>query len=66
MYIRCPLVAQAYLYGDSLRSACVALIIPDEETLVPYAKENNISGSFEELCDNKASHCTVAGCAVSL
>jgi len=53
IYIRCPLVAQVYLYGDSLKSACVALVIPDEEALVPYAQEKNIPGSFQELCENK-------------
>ena len=50
MYIVCPYVAQAYVYGDSLKSCAVAIIVPDEETLMKWAKENNISGTFPELC----------------
>ena len=46
----CPYVAQAYVYGDSLKSCAVAIIVPDEETLLKWAEENNISGSFADLC----------------
>ena len=50
IYICSPYVAQVYLYGDSLKSACVAVIIPDEEVLMKWAKENGIGGSFKDVC----------------
>ena len=45
-------VAQAYVYGDSLKSSAVAIIVPDEEMVTLWAKENNVSGTFAELCTN--------------
>ena len=53
IYVRSVYVAQAYLYGDSLKAACVAIIVPDEEVLMKWATENNITGSFAELCQKK-------------
>ena len=43
-------VAQAYLYGDSLKSYAVAIIVPDEDAVSVWAKENNVTGNFIELC----------------
>ena len=53
IYAQCKYVAQAYLYGDSLKSACVALIVPDEEVLMPWAAEQGLSKTFKELCDSE-------------
>ena len=53
VYVRSPYVAQAYLYGDSLKAACVAIIVPDEDVLMKWATENNVTGSFAELCQKK-------------
>ena len=40
-----------FLYGDSLRSSCVAIIVPDEEVLLAWAASNGRPNvSFEELC----------------
>lgn len=50
IYAQCKFVAQAYLYGDSLKSACVAIIVPDEEVLTEWAKETGKAGTFKELC----------------
>jgi len=49
-----PVVAQFFLYGDSLKNACVAIIVPDEEYVLKWARENNISGSnsFAGLCSS--------------
>ena len=52
IYITSRYVAQAYIYGDSLKSCVVAIIVPDEDVVNVWAKENNISGSFAELCAN--------------
>ena len=53
IYTRSLYVSQAYVYGDSLKSACVAIIVPDEQMLVQWAKDNSIAGNFAELCKNK-------------
>jgi len=49
-----PVVAQFFLYGDSLKNACVAIIVPDEEYVLKWARENDITGanSFEQLCSS--------------
>ena len=53
VYCRSPLVAQAYVHGDSLQSACVAIVVPDEEELMTWAKKNNVPGTFDALCKNE-------------
>ena len=52
VYILSEYVAQAYIYGDSLRSCLVAIIVPDEEIVKTWAEENGISGTFADLCNN--------------
>jgi long-chain acyl-CoA synthetase len=48
---RSSFIAQMFLYGDSLRSACVAVVIPDEEVLVKWATDNGRGNvSFDDLC----------------
>ncbi|KAJ9066341.1 medium-chain fatty acid-CoA ligase faa2, variant 2 [Entomophthora muscae] len=50
-----PRVAQAYVYGDSLKSSLVAVIVPDPEAFLPWAKsEFKISSpSLEDACNKK-------------
>jgi len=53
VYNKVDLVAQSFVYGDSLKGSLVAIIVPDEEVVIPYCKKNGIQGSnFEELCKN--------------
>ena len=43
-----------FLYGDSLRSSCVAIVVPDEEVLMQWAGEHDKGDkSFEELCTDE-------------
>ena len=37
VYARSPLVAQAFVYGNSLRSQLVAVLVPAPDTLLPWA-----------------------------
>ena len=54
VYIKCPLVAQVMVYGDSLKHKLVAIVVPDPEVLQPWAVGRKIGGSLEELCRNPA------------
>lgn len=45
------LVAQVFVYGHSLEASLVGVVVPDPETLKPWAIENGLTDkSFEELC----------------
>ncbi|KAF9899569.1 hypothetical protein BX616_002949 [Lobosporangium transversale] len=45
------LVAQIFVYGHSLKSTLVAIVVPDAETLKTWANDNGLGNkSFEELC----------------
>ncbi len=38
IYAQSPFVAQCFVYGDSLKSAIVGIVVPDEEHLTEWAK----------------------------
>jgi len=48
-----PLVAQNFMYGDSLQSNMVGIIVPEKSVLEKWAKENGVEGTYEELCLNQ-------------
>jgi len=51
VYAKSKYVAQAFVYGDSLKAFLVGVIIPDEEVVGPYAQQNGIPGkNLEEWC----------------
>ncbi|RHZ45732.1 hypothetical protein Glove_658g22 [Diversispora epigaea] len=53
LYQKHELVAQAFIHGDSLQSSLVGIIVPDPETLLPWAKNNNLGNyNYQELCNN--------------
>lgn len=52
----CLYIAQAFVYGDSLRDHIVAVVVPDEETVMQLAKNKNWEGSFKELCAGEVLH----------
>lgn len=56
VYARSKFVAQSFVYGDSLTSALVAVVVPDEEVLAPWAKRNGhpAAGNFRKLCSDPA------------
>jgi len=45
VYQKSKYVAQAFVYGDSLKSFLVAVIVPDEEVLGPWVQANGGAGS---------------------
>ena len=54
VHIRSPLVAQSFVYGDSLRSKLVAIVVPDPETLLPWAAARDLPQDLKQLCDSPA------------
>ena len=53
VYARNKFVAQSFVYGDSLQAHLVAVVVPDEEVLMPWAaaKSSEFKGmSFKDLC----------------
>jgi len=53
VYNRSKFCHQVWVYGDSTKSTLVAVACPDPEVLIPWAKQNNISGDMHALCKNK-------------
>jgi long-chain acyl-CoA synthetase len=45
-------VLQVFVYGDSLQSSLVAVVVPDPEALLPWAAERGIGGDLGVLCAN--------------
>ena len=54
-------VAQCFVYGNSFKNACVCVIVPEEETCKRWARENNVDGSFADLCQNANLKKVIAG-----
>ena len=49
VYTRSPLVAQAFVYGDSLQPNLVAVVVPDPETLLPWAAARGLAQNMTRL-----------------
>ena len=67
VYARSRFVAQSFLYGDSLKSCCVAIVVPDEEVLMDWAKASGETGDFKDLCQSQVSKREFAkGCGFTI
>ncbi|XP_074084967.1 long-chain-fatty-acid--CoA ligase 1 isoform X1 [Macrotis lagotis] len=53
IYQRSEPVAQVFVYGESLQAFLIGIVVPDVETLSPWAKKKGFSGSITDLCRNK-------------
>ena len=50
---RCPLVAQIFVYGDSMQAYLVAVVVPEAEEVTAWAKAAGVSGgSLKAICAN--------------
>eukprot|EP00826_Nyctotherus_ovalis_P050116 TRINITY_DN610_c0_g4_i2.p1 TRINITY_DN610_c0_g4~~TRINITY_DN610_c0_g4_i2.p1 ORF type:complete len:575 (-),score=145.67 TRINITY_DN610_c0_g4_i2:232-1956(-) len=54
-----PWVHQILIYGNGYQNYLVAIVVPAEHTVMNWAKENGVKGSFEELCQNKQLNSTI-------
>jgi long-chain acyl-CoA synthetase len=51
VYAVSAFIAQAFVYGDSLKPSLVAIIVPDEEIVIPWLKKNGVAvSSLTEAC----------------
>ncbi|CAI0446872.1 unnamed protein product [Linum tenue] len=52
-YSRCPLVASIWVYGNSFESFLVAVVVPDKQAIEEWAKQHNVTGDYQALCENQ-------------
>jgi long-chain acyl-CoA synthetase len=55
IYSRSQFIAQIFVYGESLKSCLVAVIVPEVNTLTLWCRQNNIRGTLRDLCQHKVS-----------
>lgn len=66
IYVRSQFVAQVYVYGESLKSCIIAVVVPDKDILIGWSKTNGISGDWMELCRNEHVKKTILSDMVKL
>jgi len=49
-----PLSMQSFVYGDTLKSHLVAIIVPEPEAAKKWAEEQNLQVALPDLCQDKA------------
>lgn len=52
VYIQSKWVAQSFVYGNSMERFLVCVVVPDEDVLTPWCKQNGIGGTFTDWCKN--------------
>ncbi|GAB4820224.1 hypothetical protein N2152v2_007270 [Parachlorella kessleri] len=52
VYARSPFVLQSFVYGNSLRSHLLAVVVPDPDYLLPWAKERGLGQDLKQLCED--------------
>lgn len=53
IYTRSHLVSEVFLHGEAHHNFAVAIVVPKKDELMKLAQKHSISGSFEEVCQNK-------------
>lgn len=53
IYSHSKYVAQCFVDGNSLRSYCVAVVVPDPDVAQVWANNNNCPADIKQLCNNK-------------
>jgi long-chain acyl-CoA synthetase len=50
VYIKCRGISEVFVYGNSLHSFCVGIVVPTPQEVSRIAIEKGLQGTFEELC----------------
>lgn len=50
IYARSLFVEQVFVYGESLKSSVIGVVVPDQDVLMRWAKQNGRSEDFATLC----------------
>jgi long-chain acyl-CoA synthetase len=50
VYSESLFISQCFVYGNSLHSFLIAIVVPDDDMVLKHAQEHGLEGSFEELC----------------
>ncbi|KAG8592113.1 hypothetical protein GDO81_000411 [Engystomops pustulosus] len=53
IYTRSEAVVQVFVHGESLQAFLVAIVVPDPDNVINWAKKKKFNFSYEELCKNK-------------
>jgi long-chain acyl-CoA synthetase len=51
-YIQSPFVSQIFVYGNAYQHYLVAIIVPEQETVIKWADEKEAEQDYEGLCHN--------------
>ncbi|XP_054745214.1 long-chain-fatty-acid--CoA ligase 1-like [Anastrepha obliqua] len=52
IYTLSQYVNQVYVYGESLKSCIIAVVVPDVDDLKQWANDNRVKGTLSVLCNN--------------
>ena len=52
IYSRSQFVSQIFVYGESLKSSLVAIVVPENDILYVWAREHNIKGTIRDFCED--------------
>lgn len=52
IYVRSKYVAQAFVYGNSMKSTLIGIVVPEETVIFEWAKEHNLEANMESLSKN--------------
>ena len=52
IYSRSKFVAQIFIYGESLKSSLVAIVVPEPDVLLVWGRDKNIRGCLRDLCQD--------------
>jgi len=53
IFKRSKYVAQVWVYGSSFKRFLIAVVVPEPEVLLPWAKQQGIQGDIKTLCNNE-------------
>ena len=56
MYKKSSLVEQIWVYGNSFENTLVAVVVPNEESLMAWASQNDVDGDFAAVCRDKRTN----------